>query len=91
VGKQYPQTQTTKLSAQWTRQMATVDLIIPLHTMGQNWTTSYPINAPKGLTGSIIILRDSTGSTTSHLQKQTCLSIPVLLLCLDSARVWLLQ
>jgi len=38
----------------------------------------------KDLTGSIMVLRDLTELTISHLYKQTCLSILVLLLCLDS-------
>jgi len=37
------------------------------HTMEQNWTPSYPFNAFKGLTGSIMVLCDLTGSTTSLL------------------------
>jgi len=44
----------------------------------------------KSLTGSIVFLRDLTGSKTGYLYKQTSLSIQVLLLCLDSAQVWLL-
>jgi len=49
------------VDAQWNRVGAQATLLMPL----------------KGLTGSIMVLHDLTGSTTSHLQKQTCLSIPV--------------
>jgi len=47
--------------------MATVELNIPQAAMEQNWTPNYLILHLSGLTGSVLIVHDLTGSVKADL------------------------